>query len=164
MANYPSQSKVGVDLNNPGSTQLFALGEMCEGTNGSVWVYVEAGTAITAYKCVAIPGTYTCGMASATDILKGSRLGYAQSAFTSGQFGWVPIAGGTFGVLTTGSVSLSTQISVAASSLTTGTTSTVTTGSGTIQGLVFVSVAQTASATVSGAVLSFPKPLLNHQG
>lgn len=156
MPSYQTQSLIGVDLNNPGSTQLFALGTRCMGTNGSEWVYIEAASAITAYKCIAIPGTYTCGMASAADVLAGARLGWAQAAFTSGQFGWVPISGGTFGVLTTGSASLGTQLCVAASSLSTGMASTVTTGSGTVMGITISSVAQTATATVSGAILSWP--------
>lgn len=151
-------STIGVDLDNTSTTQLFALGTHVLGTNASEWVYVQAATSVTAYKVVAFNNAYTCGMASATDVLNGLQLGVAQTAFAASAYGWVAIRGNSLGVMTTGSATGTAQgIFLAASGTPTGTLSNVASASGTVAGISFVSVAQTATATVTGALLSWPR-------
>ena len=163
MATYFVQSStVGVDLNNTGTTQLFALGTHVLGTADSEWVYVQAATAVTLGKCVVINSAGTCAMASATDMVQGTiqLLGFAQVAFAASDFGWIPIRGGAgnaMAVLTTGSTSATSQVCVAGSGASTGMVSTVATASGSVMGVLFVSIAQTATATLSGAVLTWPR-------
>ena len=157
MANVVS-STIGVDLNNTSTTQLFALGTHVLGDNNSEWVYVTIGaTIVTAYKVVAFNNAYTCGQASCTDVLNGLQLGVAQTAMATGAFGWVAIRG-TMGVMTTNSATATAQgIYLAASGATTGVMSNFTSASGTMAGISFVSVAQTATMTVTGCMLSWPR-------
>lgn len=164
MAFYATSSMVGVDLNNPGSTQLFALGTKCQGTEGSEWVYIEARTAITAFKCVGIPINGTAGMVSAADTISGDHiLAFAQTSFSSGQFGWVPIRGLNMYVMMTGSSTLTQgviPVCVAGSGVSTGMCSMVATATGTLVGIgvsSFGSGGQTATATAYQCILSYPK-------
>ena len=158
MAFYASQSKVGVDLNNPSTTQLFALGEVCSGTGKSEWVYAIAATSVTAYKVVAISTGGTCGMASASDVLGGLLLGVAQTAIPASSYAWIPVRGGPFGVMTTGSCSVGNAVYVAASSTPTGMASISASGSCTMLGIELVAVIDTANASVATCVLTYPTP------
>lgn len=163
MANFfANSSTLGVDLNNTGSTQLFALGTKVLGTNDSEWVYAYTTTAITAYKCVAVQGGGTMGMASGSDVIAGYQLAFAQTSFAAGEYGWVAIRGAQMGVMTTGQASVTLaiangQICVAASGASTGMVSNVATGSGTISGVAFTSAQSTAGATVTGAIITWPR-------
>ena len=154
----PTSSMVGIDLNNASTTQLFALGTHVQGSNNSEWVYVQIGaTLVTAYKAVAFNNAYTCGQASGADILAGMQIGVAQTAMATSAFGWVAIRG-AMGVMTTNSATATAQgIYLAASGATTGVFSNFTSASGTMAGISFVSVAQTATMTVTGAILSWPR-------
>lgn len=154
---YATSSQVGVDLANPGSTQLFALGTRVTGSNDSVWVYCQASTSVTCYKVVAVSTAGAMGMASGADVLGGLALGVAQTVFTSAQFGWVPLYGGPFGIMTTGSCSVGNAVYVASSSMSTGMSSISASGSCTMLGIHLVSVVDTANATVANCVISFPQ-------
>jgi len=159
---YSTGSQIGVDLNNTGSTQLFALGTKVMGSSNSEWVYGYTTTAVTAYKCVAIQAGGTMGMASGADVIAGSQLAFAQTSFAAGDYGWVAIRGEGLGVMTTGQATVTLaiangQICVAASGVSTGMVSNVATSSGTINGVAFTSAASTAGATVTGAIITWPR-------
>lgn len=93
MAFYVSSSTIGVDLNNTSTTALFALGMTVEGSDGTMWEYVQASTSVSAYAVVAINSSGTCAMASVADAVSGLQLAVAQNAFAANDFGWVPIRG-----------------------------------------------------------------------
>jgi len=162
-----TQSLLGVDLNNTSTTQLFALGTKVAGSNNTEWVYVQAATAVTAFKCVSINATFTCGMASVTDIIGTSatsgQLGWAQNAFAASDFGWVPVRGGGLYVMMTGSSTVAAgvvPVCAGGSAVSTGMCSMVATSTGTLQGITIVaqgSGGQTASATAAQAILSWPR-------
>lgn len=155
---YTTSSKVGVDLNNAGTTQLFALGDSVAGTGKSRWVYALAATSVTAYKVVAISTGGTCGMASGTDVLGGLLLGVAQTAIPASSYAWIPVEGGPFGVMTTGSCSVGALVYIAASSTPTGIVSISASGSCTMLGIALVAVVDTANASVATCVLTYPTP------
>ena len=153
-----TQSTIGIDLNNTSTTQLFALGTKAFGTNNSEWVYVQAATSITAYKCVAFNGLFTCGMASGGDLIGGiAEMAVAQNAFAASDFGWVCRRGDRVGVMCTGSVSVANQLFMAGSSTPTGICSISASGSNTIYGISLVTVVDTANATVHSAIVSWPR-------
>lgn len=150
-----NSSIIGVDLDSTSTTQLFALGTHVQGSNNSEWVYVQIGaTAVTAYKAVAFNNAYTCGMASVTDLLNGLQIGVAQTAMATGSFGWVAIRGNSLGVLGSSSVTATAQGIFLHG---TGLVDNAVSASGTLAGISFVSVAQTAGVTVSGCLLSWPR-------
>src|SRR4051812_44891969 len=107
---FVQQSTIGVDLNNGGSTQLFALGTHILGNNGSEWVYVQANTSIVGNTMVVYnSGTFTCPMASIGDAILGGRIATAQTSISSQAYGWVAIRGiglsvGIIGTTPAGSV------------------------------------------------------------
>ena len=153
-----NSSIIGVDLDNTSTTQLFALGTHCLGNNNSEWVYVQASTSVTAYKMVAFNNVYAMGMASGTDLIMGNQIGVAQTVFLAAAYGWVAIRGNSLGVMVTGSCTLTAQgIYLASSSMPTGMLGQSASGSGTMAGISFVSVNQTSTATVQGALLSWPR-------
>ncbi len=159
---FTTSSVVGVDLNNTGTTQLYALGTRVAGTQNSEWVYAYTTTAVTAYKCVAVQAGGTMGMASGADVIAGYQLAFAQTSFAAGDYGWVAIRGEGLGVMTTGQATVTLaiangQICVAASGASTGMVSNVATASGTISGVAFTSAQTTAGATVTGAIITWPR-------
>lgn len=156
---FATQSMIGVDLDNSGTTQLFALGTHVLGTSNSEWVYVQIGaTLVTAYKAVAFNASFTCGQASGLDLLNGLQIGVAQTAMATGAYGWVAIRGEGIRVLTTNTATAVAQgIFLAASGATTGVFSNFTSASGTVAGIAFVSVAGTSETTVALANLTWPR-------
>ena len=161
-----NSSTIGVDLNTTSTTALFALGTVVKGSNNSEWVYVQAATAVTAFKCVSINAAFTCGMASVSDVIGTSgssgRLGWAQNAFAASDYGWVPINGAVY-IMTTGSNTLTAgvvPVCAGGSAVSTGMCSMVATATGTLQGVTIVahgSGGQTATATAASAILSWPR-------
>ena len=167
MAYYATSSLIGVDFNTTSTTQLFALGTRATGSDSTEWVYVQAASAVTAFKAVTINATYTCGMASVTDVIGtsaglGGRLAWAQVAFAANDFGWVPV-NGTVYVMMTGSSTLAAgavPVCLAGSAVSTGMSSMVATATGTLQGITIIaqgSGGQTATATAARAILSWPR-------
>lgn len=148
---------LGVDLNNQSTTQLFALGLHCMGTNNSEWVYVQANTSIVGQTVVAFNATYTAGMASGGDLSLGNQIATAQTSISSQAFGWVCTRGVGLTVATTGTASLSSAVlMLAASGVPTGVliTSATVSGSNSLAGIALV-------ATVSGSlgvyIMSWPR-------
>lgn len=72
---YPESGKEGVDLNSPQTIPATAtdipaprakLGDVVLGNNGSVWVFVQASTTVTANNLVAIDVNFACNDLTAT--------------------------------------------------------------------------------------------------
>lgn len=160
MAFYVNSSTIGVDLNNSNSTQQFALGSVVTGSDGTVWQYVNAATAVTAYQVVAISTSGTMGKCSVADAMAGMQLAVAQNAFAASDYGWVPIHG-TGGPGTTMKVQVSatnTQNVAIYIATSTGNIST-TASSATIAGIAFQTATVTAGITAYAAIVSWPKCL-----
>ena len=165
MANYyTTSSLVGVDFNTVGSTQLFAVGTKANGSSGTEWVYCRAGGTITAFKACIVNGTFTVAMASAGDVLgsvTAGRIGIPQVAFTSGDWGGVPVNGLLY-VMMTASVTLAVSgvpMAIGASGVSTGMM-IQSSASGTVQGITpvaFGSGGQTATATAMQCICSWPR-------
>lgn len=164
MAFYPNSSTVGVDLNNAGSTQLFALGSIVNGSDGSIWQYVQAGTTVSAYSVVAISASGTANMCVLGDIngTDGVQLGIAQNTFAPSDYGWVPVHGvgggnGAFKVKVSGSVSAGLMLYIATAS---GNVAITAATSGTLAGIAVVTASDTADTAVTAmpCIISWPKP------
>ena len=96
MANQTS-SLIGVDLSGlGGTTQLFALGTVCQGTDGSTWEYIEVTSTHVTGKIVIInrPGTGKVALpAMLTANATGGWFGFVQNAVNQGEFAWVATRG-----------------------------------------------------------------------
>ena len=160
---FISQSTIGIDLNNQSTTALFAVGTKCFGTQDTEWVYVQAATTIQGLTMVAYNAAFTCGMASATDVITGLHLATAQTSISNSAFGWVAIRGTNLTIKFTGTVSVggSVQVQLGASAMPTGLLIGVTVGTAscTLQGVHVQATASDSgnSGNVAQFILSWPK-------
>ncbi len=95
---YPTDGKIGVDLENVSSACNYTPGMTVEGSNSSEWVYVLATEALTAGAMVGIAASGRAQMISGARITTASatpsyKFGFAQTAFTQSQWGFVAARG-----------------------------------------------------------------------
>lgn len=81
----------GTTTNGEGAE--FALGTRCTATDGSAWVYVQAGAAITQYSWLAIDENFQAVMGTKALADAGHEIGFAQVAFADNDMGWVCVHG-----------------------------------------------------------------------
>lgn len=154
---YAQSSKIGVDLNNVSATALFTLGDKAVGTNGTEFIYCYFATGATAGKAMVYSQGFTCTGGEATNLLLGFGVGWVQATVSSSSYGWLAVRGAV-AVMTSGSCTVSPNgIFLPGASGTTGIVSVNYSASGTLAGLAFTSIAQTASATLTGAILTWPR-------
>lgn len=93
-------SKIGAQLDTPTSDQEFDLGECLTAEDDHRYVYVQASGAITQYWAVHYDENFKAGGVTSTNGAQANGVGFAQSAFTDGQYGWVATHGHNLTVLT----------------------------------------------------------------
>lgn len=86
-----SETTAGTTTN--GQNARFRLGQTVLGSDGSRWVYVQAGEAITQYMAVAIDEDYQAVKLTKTLADAGHQVGFAQVGFADNDFGWVCVHG-----------------------------------------------------------------------
>lgn len=95
--NYATTTGIGINIdpstNSPTTDAKFALGTRALGTNGTEWIYVRAGAAITIYDYVCIDSAFSATSGTKTNVDKGFGIGFAQNAFASLEYGWVATRG-----------------------------------------------------------------------
>lgn len=74
-----------------GAGAKWRLGQRVTASDGSVWLYVQAGAAITQYSWVAIDENYQAVMGTKALADAGHQVGFAQVAFDDNDFGWVAV-------------------------------------------------------------------------
>ena len=108
-----TSSLIGVDLTGTGgTTQLFALGTVATGDSASLWQYIQATSTLVTGTVVNIgaAGTGKVMMtAMLTGIATGVQLGFAQTLVNQGEFAWVALMGKSMYVLTSGSLTATTN-------------------------------------------------------
>lgn len=87
-------SPAGVNVSNVATTQEWELGTKARGEGGSEWVYIKAGSAVTAFMCVGITKAYAAHPVTKALVDAGSMIGVAQVAFAINEYGWVATKGG----------------------------------------------------------------------
>ena len=90
---FPITPMAGVKFDTPTDTAQFALGTICQGSDGTEWVYVQAGAALVLGDCVGITEDFVATGLTLTTANDSDRLGFAQVAFSSNQYGWVALRG-----------------------------------------------------------------------
>ena len=149
-----TSSLIGANFNTTGSTALFALRTVADGTEGTKWMYVHSNTAHTTGQIVGINSVGTAVNASTLSATSGTLdFGFVGSvAWTAGDYGWVCTKGLAY-VQCSGTTVPNTQLYIAGSP---GALST-TAGSGTMLGIELVASASTASLVVTTAILTWPR-------
>lgn len=97
---FVTDGTVGIDLTattagttTDGANATFRLGHRVNASDGSAWLYVQAGAAITQYSWVAIDENYQAVMGTKALADAGHQVGFAQVAFADNDFGWVCVHG-----------------------------------------------------------------------
>jgi hypothetical protein len=88
-----TSSLIGVDLNNYSTTAQFTLGTMVNGTDGSLFEYVFAASAISTYNAVIIDENELASNATTTNAAFTKRIGVAQISIAISCYGWVQRSG-----------------------------------------------------------------------
>jgi hypothetical protein len=93
---YVTSGQVGIDLDattagttTNGADAVYALGQSVTATDGSQWVYVQAGAAITQYSWLSIDENFQAVMGTTALAAAGHAVGFAQVGFADNEFGWV---------------------------------------------------------------------------
>lgn len=84
-----SLTKLTTGTTTDGAGAEFALGTRVTATDGSVWVYVQAGAAITLASWVSIDENFQAVMGTKALADAGHGVGFAQIAFADNDMGWV---------------------------------------------------------------------------
>lgn len=149
-----TSSVIGANLASPTTDAAFALGERQTGTDGTVWVYVQASGAITQYDYVCIDEDFQAAAGTKTSVDDGHAIGFAQAAFADDEYGWVALSG------TNISVSLAASCAPDVPLYTSGTAGVLddsSTSQTKIDGVVAVSTAGTASSNTVEVIATYPK-------
>jgi hypothetical protein len=95
---YVTDGKAGINLSTTydgtttdGAGAPFTLGTRVTASDGSQWVFVQAGAAITQYSWVAIDENFQAVMGTKALADAGHGVGFAQVAFDDNDFGWVAV-------------------------------------------------------------------------
>ena len=151
---YITDGKLSIKLGATSTTQEHTLGTRASGNNGTVWRYVLATAAVTAYDVVAFPNTWIIQPATGTLVATGYNVGFAQVAFAAGEYGWICTEADKITVNVSATTTAAVQLYVASTS---GKLST-TTGSGTLEGVfVDATISTTAAVTATTAIARAPK-------
>lgn len=171
MAFYSRSGLLGVDLNVTTTGQMHQLGSMVEGSDGTLWQYVQAVSAVSAYAVVAI-GQSTASssgimaMASVADAVAGYQLAVSQQAFAASEYGWVPIRG-TGGqdtqmrVLCSSTMSAGNALYIGTK---TGSVSIQASSSATVKGIMVYGASGADEATVTSLPCIVSWPRCNYSG
>jgi hypothetical protein len=140
-----------------GENAEIQLGTTALGTDGTEWVYVQAGAAISQYHAVGIDENFQAAPLTNTVAATSHKVGFAQVAFSDNDFGWVATRGSNISVKTRASCAADVLLYSTASS---GRLDDTVGGSGiAVTGVVLVVAASTsasAGSTVREVLATFP--------
>lgn len=92
---FASTPLIGIDLNNAlaDTTAKQLVGMEVVGNDNGLWRYIYAGSNIAQYDCVHIATSGTALPITAALAITAGMIGFAQTALTSGYYGWVQRSG-----------------------------------------------------------------------
>ena len=93
---YVTDGFIGVDLTKTtagtttdGADAQFSLGKRVTATDGSNWIYVQAGASLTQYSALAVDENYQAVALTSTLAKAGHQVAFNQATFADNEFGWV---------------------------------------------------------------------------
>ena len=109
---WATDGTLGVDLENITSSAsvaagapTFALGSIVKGNKASEWMYVYASAAAILGGAVVVQASGTASPLLVAAARTGGAVGFAQVAFSIGDYGWVALEGNGITVAATGAAS-----------------------------------------------------------
>lgn len=146
---------------NPASTTTtkeHALGTVAQGSDGTEWVYCVSSGAITQYQAVGINEDFDAFAMTSTLAAQSDKLGFAQTAFAAGEYGWVATRGTNIKVRTKSSAAADAQLWTTASA---GVLDDATAaGALKVDGMVLVAAAGTAATGAAGIEIKASWPAI----
>jgi hypothetical protein len=150
-----TDSTLGANLNVTNTVQQFPLGERATGTNGTVWIYGRAQTAVLQYDAVTIDSSFNINSLMAADVKAGKQIGTAQVAFAALDYGWICISGSSLMINVKASAQTSLPVIPSTVTGSLDTTAGVAAGVTTILGVQLLTTAG-LTATSIGVTLTSP--------
>lgn len=138
----------GVNLTNVGTTAEFPLGTLCDGTNASKWEYVQAMSGIAAGNAVCINGSGLAVPSTTAFAVSFKKVGFAQTAITSGSYGWVARCGYGLQCLVGATVGAGVQLYTTS---TAGALSSTVVTAGVVPGVTAIVAGSSANTTITAA-------------
>lgn len=154
-----TSSLIGANFAATGTTQLYALGTRANGTDGSVWEYVQASGTFTTGQLVRLTPTGTAFnfiTAYAVITADGIDIGFAQQTVSQGEYGWVAKQGRSMYVLCTGTCTAGGPVGISAGGGRLENAPVVAVGH-TLFGIYITTSASTGTASVGVATLTWPR-------
>lgn len=154
-----TSSLIGANFSATGTTQLFALGSRANGTDGSVWEYVQASGTFTTGWLVALTPTGTANSfitANAILTAQGVDIGFAQTTISRDEYGWVAKQGRSMYILCTGTCTGGGAVGISAGGGRVENVGVVAVGH-TLFGIYITTSASTGTASVGVATLTWPR-------
>ena len=105
-----SYSKIGARFASPTTGIDYQLGECAMGSDGTEWVYVQAGGAIAQYDAVGIDEAFQAAALTKAIADAGHTVGVAQAAFADNEYGWVATKGSNISVNVLANCAADTQL------------------------------------------------------
>lgn len=151
---YSTSGHIGIDFTADETSATQALGTREASVDNQEYVYVLAGSAITQYQWVGVDedfSAYPLTKAMADD---GWIIGVAQTAKTSGSYGWVAVKGANLTANVAGSCAADVALYTTS---TAGTVDDTSTSQTKIDGAVAVASNGTSAAANVEVLLTYPK-------
>lgn len=92
---HVTDGTIGIDVTRVSTAQEFELGETHRGTNNTVWLYAQCGSAnaMTAGKVAAINTAFVAVPLGSAQALGGQTIGFVQTDIATAQYGWLATQG-----------------------------------------------------------------------
>jgi hypothetical protein len=142
---------LGVDITSTkagtttdGSGAEFVLGQCEKGADGTVFMYVQAGAAITQYQAVGIDENFQASPLTKTMADDGWMVGFAQIAASDNDFFWLCMEGSNINVQVAGSCAADVSLYTTS---TAGVLDDTSASQTKVQGVTAVAANATTSAT-----------------
>lgn len=157
---FATDGKIGIKLDKQltgtttdGAGAEHKLGTRVTGSDGTDWVYVQAGAAITQYMFVGIDENFQASPLTAAMAGDGWAVGVAESAFSNNDIGWVALAGHNL----TGRVAASCAADAALKTTATAGVIDDNTSGTALRGVVAVAANTTTAAKNVEVLLTYPR-------
>lgn len=162
---YPTDGSIGINLDSPASADAFSgsrppgatLGQTTEGSDGTEWKFIVAGAALTRGGMVAVSAANVATLVTATTTLMGLPLGFAQTAFSTSQYGWVAMRGNNIFIQIVGGLATAAAVPLYTTD-TAGALSTATASASQFQvwGVFMTTAVAGTTASANNGNVQFP--------
>ena len=156
---FATSSQIGVDLNNPSTTQLFTLNQEIFGSDGSIWQYGLSTAVLVTGQLVFIAPQGTAIPLSTGNIAAstaGLNIAAAQFAVSSTQYAFFAKQGTNLYLLCSGTVPPTTSLAFSATSGALITAGLAAVGN-TAAGIYITTSASTGTLSAAIGIMTFPR-------